>query len=186
MNLLPIQDELRWIGVTMKARIWMLFFLFLLSQTLIPVPTALADTGPKPSMDFTFTGEPVSIVSGILYECEQADCSDAAPLGEFGPQRFYCDAESCGAVAYGFAPYHRIEIEFSDGQTRTSNIFETAGFDSKYTVTVRPDDLLVESQFSLGMFPRTGTFLVLCACLCTIGLLVVGLAIFLIRRRSKS
>lgn len=152
----------------------------------LPSHTALADTGPKPSMDFTFTGEPVTIVSGILYECEQADCSDAAPLGEFGPQRFYCDAESCGAVAYGFSPYHKIEIEFSDGQTRQSNIFETAGFDSKYTVTVRQEDLLVEAQFSLGIFPRTGTFLVLCACLCIIGLLVIGLAIFLIRRRSQS
>ncbi len=170
----------------MKSRVWMPVFLFLLSQVLIPAHSALADTGPKPSMDFMFTGESVTIVSGILYECEQVDCSDAAPLGEFGPQRFYCDGESCGAVAYGFAPYHRIEIEFSDGQTRMSNVFETAGFDSKYTVTVRPDDLLVESQFSLGMFPRTGTFLVVCGCLCMLGLLVVGLAIFLIRRRSKS
>lgn len=157
---------------------------------LVPFQTAQADTGPKPSMDFTFeqemAGEQITIVSGTLYECEQSDCSDAAPLGEFGPQRFYCDAESCGAVAYGFSPYHRVEIEFSDGKTRTSNIFETAGFDSKYTVTVRPEDLLVESQFSLGMFPRTGTFLVLCACLCMLGLLVVGLVIFLIRRGSKS
>src|SRR5215211_5791263 len=170
----------------MKARILILVFLFLLSQILIPTHTALADTGPKPSMEFTFTGEPVTIVSGIMYECQQADCSDAAPLEELGPQRFYCEAERCSALAYGFAPYHRIEIEFSDGQARTSNIFETAGFDSKYTVTIRPNDLLVEAQFSLGIFPRTGTFLVLCACLCMIGLLVVGLAVFLIRRRSRS
>lgn len=169
----------------MKPKILMLFFLFLLSQLLIPTHTALADTGPKPSMDFTFIGEPVTIVSGILYECEQADCSDAAPLEELGPQRFYCDAESCGAVAYGFSPYHKIEIEFSDGKRRASNIFETAGFDSKYTVNVRPDDLLVEAQFSLGIFPRTGTFIALCACLCVIGILAIGLAIFLIRQRSK-
>jgi len=170
----------------MKARILMLVFLFLLSQILIPTHTALADTGPKPSMEFTFTGEPVTVVAGIMYECQQADCSDAAPLEKLGPQRFYCEAERCSALAYGFAPYHRIEIEFSDGQAHTSNIFETAGFDSKYTVTIRPNDLLVEAQFSLGIFPRTGTFLVLCACLCMIGLLVVGLAVFLIRRRSRS
>ena len=66
----------------MKARILMLVFLFILSQILIPTNIVLADTGPKPSMDFTFTGEPVTIVSGILYECEQADCSDAAPIEE--------------------------------------------------------------------------------------------------------
>src|SRR5215217_986886 len=107
----------------MKARILMLVFLFLLSQILIPTHTALADTGPKPSMEFTFTGEPVTIVSGIMYECEQTDCSDAAPLEELGPQRFYCETESYHALAYGFAPYHRIEIEFSDGQTRQSSIF---------------------------------------------------------------
>ena len=170
----------------MKAGILLLVFLFILSPMLIPTQAALADTGPKPSMEFMFTGEPVMIVSGILYECQQADCSDAAPIEELGPQGFYCEAQSCRAIAYGFAPYHRIEIKFSDGQARTNNVFETAGFDSKYTVTVRPDDLLVESRFNLGVFPRTGTFPVLCACLCMIGLLVVGLAIFLIRRRSKS
>jgi hypothetical protein len=170
----------------MKSRISMLVFLFLLSQMLIPTHTALADTGPKPSMEFMFTGEPVTIVSGILYECQQADCSDAAPIEELGPQGFYCEAESCRAIAYGFAPYHRIEIEFSDGQTRQSNIFETVGFDSKYTVTIRPDNLLVESQFSLSVPPRIGAVLLLATCLCVITLVVIGLAIFLIRRLSKS
>ena len=78
-------------------------------------------------------------------------------------------------------PCHRIAIEFSDGQTRQSNIFSTAGFDSQYTVTIHPEDLLVESELSLP-FPRTGT--VLLACLCgLIGLgLVAGLAVFLVRR----
>jgi hypothetical protein len=152
----------------------------------LPVRTALADTGPKPTMDFQFqqemTGEPVTITSGILYECDQPDCGDAAPIDEVGPQGFRCEANSCSAVAYGFAPYHRIEIEFSDEQTRQSNIFETAGFDSQYTVTIRRDDLLVEAQFSLGIFPRTGIVIVACLCaLMGIGL-VVGLAVFLMRR----
>jgi len=170
----------------MQARILMLVFLFLLSQRLIPTHTALADTGPKPSMEFMFTGEPVTIVSGILYECEQADCSDSAPIEELGPQGFYCEAESCHAIAYGFARYHRIEIDFSDGQMRESNIFETTGFDSKYTVTVRPYDLLVEPQFSPSIPPRIGAVLLLAACLCMITLLVISLAVFLIRQRSKS
>jgi hypothetical protein len=174
----------------MHTKLPKLFTLLLSLLVLLPTQVVQADTGPKPSMDFTFkqdiAGEPITVISGVLYECEQSDCSDAAPLGELGPQRFYCDTESCGAVAYGFSPYHKIEIQFSDGKTRTSNIFETAGFDSKYTVTIRPDDLLVDAQFSLGIFPRTGTFLVFCACLCMSGLLVVGLAVFLIRQRSKS
>ena len=135
-------------------------------------------------MDFAFQqelpAEQVTITSGTLYECEQSDCRDAAPLEEMGPQRF-----TCYAMAYGFSPYHRLEIQFSDGQTRQSNVFETAGFDSRYTVTVRPDDLLVEAQFSLGIFPRTGTILVACLCgLMGIGLLA-GLAIVMRRRSAR-
>ena len=166
------------------------FLLFLSLQILLPTQIVLADTGPKPTMDFQFkqelTGEQVTITSGTMYECEQSDCSDAAPLQELGPQGFRCDAESCSATAYGFANFHRIEIQFSDGKTRQSNIFETAGFDSKYTVTVRPDDLLVEARFSLNVLPSLWIIVVTCICaLVGVGL-VVGLIVFLMRRSKKT
>lgn len=162
--------------------------LFLLVLFFLPSQIARADTGPKPTMEFSFTGEPVTIVSGTLYECDQSDCSDAAPLGEFGPQRLTCEANRCSALAYGFSAYHKLEIEFSDGKTRSSNVFQTAGFDSVYTVTVRPVDLLVEAQFSpLGALPPNITFVVvLCCSLCFIGILLIGLIVFFIRRRPKS
>lgn len=164
--------------------------LLLLLSLLLPTQIVLADTGPKPTMDFQFKqelpGEPVTITSGILYECEQSDCSDAAPLQELGPQGFRCDAESCSALAYGFSPYHRLEILFSDGKTRQSNVFETAGFDSKYTVTVRPEDLLVEAQFSLGVFPPIAIIVLTCICaLVGVGV-IVGLIIFLVRHSKKN
>lgn len=167
------------------------FLLLILILALVPTPVALADTGPKPTMDFEFkqevSGASLTITSAILYECEQSDCSDASPLKELGPQRLTCDANSCSALAYGFSPYHRLEIRFSDGKTRQSNIFTTAGFASKYTVTIRPDDLLVEAQFTLGVLPPT-LLLLLVACLCAlIGLgLIVRLIIFLVRRSKKS
>lgn len=162
--------------------------LFLL--VFLPAGVALADTGPKPSMDFHFeqeiAGEPLTITSGILFECDQPDCSDGEPLEEGGPQGFRCETNTCNAVAYGFAPYHQIEIEFSDGRTRQSNVFETAGFDSVYTVTIRPEDLVVDAQFSLEMFPRTGMVL-LAGCCALIGIgLVVGLSIFLMRRSKTA
>jgi len=164
-----------------------LLLLFSLMQFLLPSHDVLADTGPKPSMEFAFkqelTGEQVTIISGILYECDQPDCSDASSLEELGPQRFYCEAESCRALAYGFAPYHRLEIEFSDGVTRESNIFETTGFDSKYTVTVNPDDLQVDAQLSLGVLPPIAIIAVTCICVLVGLALIVGL-IILIRRRS--
>jgi len=167
-----------------------LLLLFLLA--FLPAHAALADTGPKPTMDFEFkqelTGEPVTITAGVLYECAQPDCSDASPLEELGPQRFTCEVDSCSALAYGFRPYHRLEIQFSDGQTRQSNIFETAGFDSKYTVTVRPQDLLVDapSIFTPRVFPNA--MIVLMACFCAllgVGLLA-GVTIFLVRRSKKN
>lgn len=155
----------------------------------LSVSTVLADTGPKPSMEFQFThaleGASPTILSGILYECDQSDCQDATALEEGGPQGFRCEPSSCRAIAYGFAPYHRIEIEFSDGETRTSNVFATAGFDSKYTVTVRPDDLLVEAQFSLGALPRTATVLALCGCGLLGLVLIAGLGVLLARRSRK-
>lgn len=164
-------------------------FVFILLMFL-PVPIVLADTGPKPSMDFQFkqevAGAPLTITSGILFECDQPDCSDAAPIEEVGPQGFRCDATSCSAVAYGFAPYHQIEIEFSDGQTRQSNIFETAGFDSRYAVTIRPTDLLVEAQFSLGVFPPLWIILIVCLCALAGLVVVAGLIIFLVRRRRTT
>ena len=160
-------------------------------QGFLPVHIAIADTGPKPTMEFAFnyelTGEPVTIVSGILYECDQSDCSDASPLEELGPQRLYCEPQSCRAIGYGFAPYHRLDIEFSDGTTRTSNIFETTGFDSKYTVTVRPEDLLIEARFSL--FPSFSLgILEVVTCICALmGIgLIAGLGIFLLRRSKRT
>lgn len=166
-------------------------FLLLLSLlALFPAQAVLADTGPKPSMDFQFRQEmsgepPVAITSGILYECDQPDCGDASPLEELGPQRFVCEVNSCSAVAYGFAPYHQIAIEFSDGKTRWSNVFKTAGFDSKYKVTIRPDDLLVEARFSPGIFSRMAVVLVACVCAIVGVGLIAGLALFLPHRSKK-
>jgi hypothetical protein len=175
----------------MNRKLIKLSFLLLSMLALFPTHPVLADTGPKPSMDFQFkqemTGEPpVTITSGILFECDQPDCSDAAPIEEVGPQGFRCEVNSCSALAYGFARYHQIEVEFSDGKTRKSNVFETAGFDSKYMVTIRPDDLFVEARFSLGGFPRTAILLIACCC-AVVGVgLIVGLIIFLLRRSSKN
>ena len=165
--------------------------LLFLSLSFLPSQAVLADTGPKPTMDFQFsqemTGEPpVTIHGGILYECEQPDCSDAAPIEEVGPQGFRCQVNSCSAVAYGFAPYHRIAIEFSDGKTRQSNVFETAGFDSRYQVLIRPNDLVVKAQFGLGGFPRTASILLACCCAFVGAGLILGLILFATRRSRKS
>jgi hypothetical protein len=162
--------------------------LFFLLAALLPAQTALADTGPKPTMDFNFKGlddGELQIISGTLFECDQADCSDAEPLMEAGPQRLRCSTTECSALAYGFAPYHILEVEFSDEVTRRSNVFETAGFNSVYNVTVQPNDLVVESQFSLGVLHPYLTMIILgCLCCLVVIALIVGVVIFF-RKLSK-
>ena len=170
---------------TKRKQVFILSFLLL---ALLPLYTVSADVGPKPSMDFTFeqgtSATPITITSGILYECEQSDCQDAKPLQAVGPQRFSCTETGCSALAYGFSTYHRLEIQFSDGKTRQSNVFKTAQFQSSYSVTIRPDDLLVESKFTLNLFTPL-TYVLLCSgCLVGIAILIV-LIIFLVRRSKK-
>ncbi len=171
--------------LTKSKHVIILSFLIL---GLLPLYAVSADTGPKPSMDFTFKQEnsatPLIITSGILFECEQSDCQDAKPLQLLGPQRFSCTETDCSAMAYGFSTYHRLEIQFSDGKTRQSNVFKTVQFQSSYQVTVRPDDLLVEPKFSLNLFTPLTYVLFCSACLIGIVILVV-LIIFLVRRSKK-
>ena len=163
--------------------------LFGLGLSLLTFQPAAADTGPKPTMSFEFTqgfaGAPVTIVDGSMLECQQADCSDGQELKQLGPQHFSCSAAACDSLAYGYSPYHKLMIKFSDGKTRASNIFQTAGFDSKYKVTIRPDDLLVEAQFNLDAF-SPWTYVILCACLLVLLLIVVAAIVLFVRRRRRA
>jgi hypothetical protein len=119
----------------------------ILALVLVPFQVARADMGPKPSMHFEFAYEvdpAATILSGIQFECQTADCSDAKTLGEVGPQRFGCGLAECSSLAYGYSDYHRLSIDFSDGKTRQSNVFGKKYFEAYYRVTVRENDLLVE------------------------------------------
>jgi hypothetical protein len=122
--------------------------LFILILSLcFPTNHVDADIGPKPSMDFEFeyeTGQPLQIVDGMLYECDQANCSDAKPLEEWGPQGFSCTSVSCSSMAYRYSNFHRLLIRFSDGKDRQSNIFQGDSFNSTFRVVVRENDLVVE------------------------------------------
>ena len=126
---------------------WAIALLLFAGLTTSPLSAAHADMGPKPSMEFEFefqTESPLTIVDGVQYECEDATCADAGVLEEMGPQGFSCVADSCSSMAYGYAPYHQLEITFSDGITRRSQIFEYDAFNMRYRVIVREDDLRVE------------------------------------------
>lgn len=114
---------------------------------LMPGTSAQADMGPKPSMDFEFvfeTDPSLAITYGTLLQCLDAACSATEPLEELGPQSFSCEADHCESMAYGYREAFILEITFSDGVMRRSNIFAKEHFDALYRVTVRADDLVVE------------------------------------------
>ena len=124
-----------------------LYILMIAVATLIPSTSAQADMGPKPSMDFAFVFEAdpsLTITDGTLLQCLDAACSATEPLEELGPQSFTCEASRCESMAYGYRDSFRLEITFSDGVTRRSNIFGKEHFDALYRVTVLADDLEVE------------------------------------------
>lgn len=142
----------------------------------VPHP-AYADVGPKPSMEFEFiqaAGAPVVIVEAVLLQCQDPDCLQSYPLEEIGPQRFLCNAGSCSSMAYGYAEYQRLQVKFSDGKTRQSNIFRKKYFEARYQVTVRPLDLLVEEQ--RGSLNPLGVVLVSAIVVgCLLGLIMIAM-----------
>lgn len=165
-----------------------LVFALLFLALFIPWRGASADMGPKPSMEFTFeqemNGEPLTILDGELYECDLPDCSDARPLEQMAVQGFRCYNDGiCEAVSYGFSQYHYLELEFSDGVTRRSNVFETSTFQGKYRVTIREDNLLVKARFTLDPFSGR-TYLILCGC-CLFVLAALTITILVVVRRTK-
>lgn len=115
----------------------------------IPFQSVQADAGPHPSMQFVFTSrinpEP-TILSGQLLECEDEACVQSEPLRQIGPQRFECQVNSCYSSGYSYKPYHRLEIEFSDGVTRRSNTFPKRAYFANYLVTVQEGNLEVEEK----------------------------------------
>jgi hypothetical protein len=134
---------------TISATLALLLILTLTFTALgINAKPVKADMGPKPSMEFTFeSGDGVpelSIVEGVMWECSDTTCAEAEILEELGPQGFSCGELACESMAYGYAAYHYLEITFSDGVTRQSNIFSKNHFDASYTVTITPDALVVE------------------------------------------
>lgn len=109
-----------------------------------------ADAGPKPTRSFVLeyaTEEKPELYKGYFIECMDATCEKWDTLEEKGPQGFFCTESGCEAVAYGFAPYARIILRFSD-TILVSNVFKAKGFRSTYKVEIRDTELLVTETTS--------------------------------------
>lgn len=157
----------------------------------IPFQTAYADMGPKPTGEFGFiyeTSEPLEIVEAALMECETSACLQAQPLEDMGPQHFTCDQGRCTTMSYGYADYLYLEITFSDGITRQSNVFSKEHFDALYEVTVRPDDMVVvETGGQMNEMTKIVGLAFGAICLC--GLILFGglalMIVLIVKARRK-
>lgn len=132
-------------GWLRKIPAWSWLMAGLAVLALLPVLPVRADVGPKPGMRFLFEYSipPVDIVSAELIECEDAGCESSKPLEKLGPQGIRCEARECTSTAYGYAPYHRLVVTFTD-RTRQSNIFTKKAFSAVFTVTVSESGLEVK------------------------------------------
>ena len=140
---------------------FLVILLVLLVVVVIPLGSARADIGPKPSMSFKFiykTSEKLTITAGIQLQCDDPDCKDVTPLDEIPDPILTCTKTSCSSYAFGYAQYNRLVITFSDGKTRESNVFTKNYYEAKYKVTVREDNLEVKED--LGGFNPMNIMLV--------------------------
>ncbi|MCB2178680.1 hypothetical protein KQH61_04615 [bacterium] len=154
---------------------------------LLLTPLLMADTGPKPSATFEleYAIEPIpDLTDYVLYECEDAACQESYILEQLGPQHFDCTQYECTSMAYGYGDYLQMALTFSDGVTRTSNIFTKQHFNAEFTVTVQTDDLLVEETG--GSANPFVTFLIVAiAVVCLVGILVIVGIVLLVKAIRK-
>lgn len=179
--------------MSMRRRLTLILVLGI--AALLPLRTVSADA-PPPTMTFQFLqgipGEQLTIVSGTLFECGQPDCRDAKSAEELWGEKLSCADDSCEVMVYPPLAYYRLQIKFSDGKSRQSNIFRAQHWFTTYKVTIRPDDILVELQsqsdytggsgFLAPIFAAAPVLFPLC-CLIVVAA-VVG-AILLRRSRKK-
>jgi hypothetical protein len=138
----------------------------------------LADIGPKPSMDFKLIYEisgTITLIDGQQLQCEDESCLQSSPLEQLGPQGFYCEQDVCSSMAYSYAPYQKLVLNFSD-RTRESNVFKAESYHARFDVRVTDTGLVVEER-TIQAVERLPFFLV--ALVLTLIIEVLAALIFL-------
>ncbi|MBO7237861.1 MAG: hypothetical protein J6U96_01040 [Elusimicrobiaceae bacterium] len=132
-----------------------ILFFALLIVTMTPLWAGIA---PKPEMDFTLIyateNKPAVLPdTSEQIQCEDNQCLQSDPLGAYGIQKLYCKADGCFSIAYEYAPFQQLVLDFADGKKRASNVFSTPSkLRNSFTVTVREKDLLVQPSATPQQF----------------------------------
>lgn len=126
----------------MQKYLYFLLIIFLGAQ-------ARADMGPKPSFNMTLVqpthGSKLTIKTAKLLFWG-TKTGKFEELRQIGPQGLHVGAESLYCLAYGFPKSLKIVATFSDGKTRSSNIFNTYGMRSNFNLEVKGNSLLIKKR----------------------------------------
>lgn len=112
-------------------------------------------------------GDRLTVQSIALISCDDLNCLDTMKITRIEDERsLTCSEHSCRSqinpLEYGSNQVFQLEVAFSDGATRKSNVFTKEYFYAKYQVAIQADALLVEE-----LQGRNSTF----SCLVTIFML---------------
>lgn len=151
-----------------------------------------ADLGPKPTMYFNLKYEiskDIKLEECKQYQCDKPDCSDAAVLERLGPQGTTSLERACQSVAYGYAPYQKLVLKFSD-KTRESNVFKAdkSKLDSDYDVIVKEDGLVIgdgDAGVPITVYRTFGYFFVSFIITLFLELLTAVLFLFALKLKRK-
>lgn len=126
----------------MQKYLYFLLIIFLGAQ-------ARADMGPKPSFSMTLVqpahGPKLTIKTAkLLFWGTKTGKFEELP--EYGPQGLQVGHITLSCLAYGFPKSLKIVATFSDGKTRSSNIFNTYAMDSHFSLEVKGNSLLIKED----------------------------------------
>jgi hypothetical protein len=149
----------------MQSRVAQRLIVFTIGLVFLFIPTgiALADIGPKPTLEFHFSyphGQELAATDAVLLECESLDCPFTFPLEEHRTSVLTCEGDRCqGTIFFGGKPAYRLKVLFSDNQSRISNPFKVSMMRNVFDVKVDGANLLVRKNFLLSNNASTGIML---------------------------
>jgi len=146
-----------------KFSAWMVVFLLIIGF-LIPLKSASADIGPKPTFrflyDFSVLSSPPEIKDVILYQCIDLECNEREVLPEVPGQYFECDGEGCYVSLLTGRKAWQIEVRLAE-KILTSQSFTKQGFYSRYNLVFMENEIKVvfvsSSEPSLGITTQETT-----------------------------
>ena len=129
----------------------------------IPSGVAIADAGPKPTLEFHFSNlddQGISIVSANFLACKDVQCLETQQLEWYPMAGLTCKEDTCSGTLYFYSGPMRLNVVFSDNQARSSNPFTVPAMRNVYSVRVGEADLVVTRNAYLSNNAMWGVFLV--------------------------